>query len=211
MAEVKRRYTAPIRAEQAAETRRRVLEAAAVAFAEHGWAGTTIADVARAAGITPQAVHLSVGAKPALLIGAVHYAVAGGRLEVPLVQRQPFARAYAPDAELPDRAAAFAAGATQVYRQAGRLFLVLAHAAGVDPDLAALWERARAARLQDCRRLVDLTGRRTRARQNRLADLLFVQSGPGVYNDLVNDRNWSPGVYRTWLGATVVTLLDTQH
>ena len=162
--DVKRNYHAPVRTEQAALTRRRVLQAAADAFAERGWAGTTIADVARAAGITAQAVHLSVGAKPALLIGAVQHAVAGDQPELPLIEREPFRHSYAADADLAQRAAAFAAGTSEVYQRAGRLLLVLAQTAAIDSDLAALWEGARAARLADCRRLVDLTGRRRRRR-----------------------------------------------
>jgi AcrR family transcriptional regulator len=211
MTEVKRSYHAPVRTEQAAQTRRRVLQAAAAAFTERGWAGTTIADVARAVGITPQAVHLSVGAKPALLIGAVQHAVAGDQPELPLIEREPFSHAYAPDADLAQRAAAFATGTSEVYERAGRLFLVLAQTATLDPDLAALWEHARTARLADCRRLVDLTGQRRQPLQQRLTDLLFVQSGPGVHSDLVGDRGWTTNIYRTWLTATVETLLAPQH
>jgi AcrR family transcriptional regulator len=47
------RWAAAVRrqvAEQAAQTRRRVAQAAAEAFAAAGWAGTTIAGIARAAG-----------------------------------------------------------------------------------------------------------------------------------------------------------------
>lgn len=209
--DVKRSYHAPVRTEQAAQTRRRVLQAAADAFTERGWAGTTIADVARAAGITAQAVHLSVGAKPALLIGAVQHAVAGDQPDIPLIEREPFRHAYAADADLPQRAAAFAAGTSEVYHRAGRLFLVLAQSAAVDADLAALWNRARTARLADCRHLVDLTGRRRHPQQQRLTDLLFVQSGPGVYSDLVGDRGWTPTAYRSWLTTTVHTLLAPQE
>lgn len=209
MAEVKRRYHAPVRAEQAARTRGRVLQAAADAFAERGWAGTTIADVARAAGVTAQAVHLSVGAKPALLIGAIQHAAAGDQPDLPLVDREPFRHAYAADTDLEQRAAAFAAGTSQIYQRAGRLFLVLAHTAGLDPELSALWERARSARLQDCRRLVELTGPRSRPLRDRLTDLLFVQSGPGVHADLVGDRHWSDDDYQSWLAATVQTLLSS--
>ena len=93
------------------------------------------------------------------------------------------------------------------YQRAGRLFLVLAHTAGLDPELSALWERARGARLQDCRRLVELTGRRSRPLRDRLTDLLFVHSGPGVYADLVGDRHWTDDDYQSWLAATVQTLL----
>jgi AcrR family transcriptional regulator len=207
VAEVKRRYHAPIRTEQAARTRERVLQAAADAFAERGWAGTTIADIARTAGVTAQAVHLSVGAKPALLIGAIQHAAAGDQPEVPLVDREPFRHAYAADTDLRQRAAAFAAGTSQIYQRAGRLFLVLAHTAGVDPELSALWEGARSARLHDCRRLVELTGPHSGPLRDRLTDLLFVQSGPGVHADLVDDRHWSDDAYEAWLAATVHSLL----
>jgi AcrR family transcriptional regulator len=207
MADVKRTYHAPVRTEQAAQTRRRVLQAAAEAFTERGWAGTTIADVARAVGITAQAVHLSVGAKPALLIGAVQHAVAGDQSDVPLIEREPFRHAYATDADLHQRASAFAAGTSEVYQRAGRLFLVLAQTASVDSDLAALWDRARSARLADCRRLVELTGRRRAPLQQRLTDLLFVQSGPSVYADLVGDRRWSNDAYQSWLTTAIENLL----
>jgi AcrR family transcriptional regulator len=189
-------------------TRRRVVEAAAAAFAASGWAGTTLAGIARAAGVTPQAVHLSVGAKPALLIEAVRHAVAGGQPDVPLTEREPFSRAYAEGAAVPERAAAFAAGTRGVYERAGPLFLVLAGSASLDPGLAALWERARAGRRADCLRLVALTGERSPASAQRLADLLFVQSGPGVHADLVGDLGWTGAAYENWLRDTVQGLLS---
>lgn len=190
-------------------TRRRVVEAAAAAFAASGWAGTTLAGIARAAGVTPQAVHLSVGAKPALLIEAVRHTVAGGQPDVPLTEREPFSRAYADGVPVPERAAAFAAGTRGVYERAGPLFLVLAVSAPLDPGLAALWERARAGRLADCLRLAGLTGERSPAARQRLADLLFVQSGPGVHADLVGDLGWTGAAYENWLRDTVQGLLSS--
>jgi len=68
---VKRRYHAPVRQEQAAQTRQRIAAAAAAEFAEHGWSGTTVAAIAARAQVTPQAVHLAVGGKAALLVRAV--------------------------------------------------------------------------------------------------------------------------------------------
>ena len=177
MAEVKRRYHAPVRTEQAAQTRQRILQAAAEAFAQRGWAGTTIAEVAREAGVTAQAVHLSVGAKPTLLISAIQRAAGGDEPDVPLIDREPFRHAYAADADLHQRAAAFAAGTRQVYQRAGRLFLVLAQTAGLDPELSALWDRARSARLQDCQRLLDLTGRRRRRPAERARPVLGGRRG----------------------------------
>jgi AcrR family transcriptional regulator len=204
---VKRRYEAPIRREQSALTRRRILDAAAAAFSAAGWTGTTVADVARAAGVTPQAVHLSVGAKPTLLVAAVAHAVAGDEPDVPLRQRRAFAPAFAPDVTAAERAAAFAAGSRAVYERAGALFLVLAQAAPADPATAGLWRSAREARLADCRDLVGLASPSGTA-DDWTVDVVFVLSGPGVYADLTGDRGWTPDAYQRWLAAALEPLLS---
>ena len=207
MPPVKRRYEAPIRREQSALTRRRILDAAVTAFSASGWAGTTVADVARAAGVTPQAVHLSVGAKPALLLAAVAHAVAGDEPDVPLRERRAFAPAFAPGGTAATRAAAFAAGSRAVYERAGALFLVLAQAAPADQATADLWRSAREARLADCRDLVRLASPSGTA-DDRTVDVVFVLSGPGVYADLTGDRGWPGDAYQRWLTAVLEPLLS---
>jgi len=203
---VKRRYEAPIRREQSALTRRRILDAAAAAFSAAGWAGTTVADVARAAGVTPQAVHLSVGAKPALLVAAVAHAVAGDESDIPLRHRRAFAPAFAPGVTAAQRAAAFAAGSRAVYERAGALFLVLAQAAPADQAVQDLWRSAREARLADCRDLVRLAWLSGTA-DDWTVDVVFVLSGPGVYADLTGDRGWPADAYQQWLTAALEPLL----
>ena len=205
MADVKRSYHAPVREEQARRTRARILDAAAASFATSGWAGTTVASVARAAGVTPQAVHLSVGAKPTLLIAAVAAAAAGEEDERPLREREPFRTAYDAEVSIALRAEAFATGTRQVYERAGALFLVLAQTAPAEPELAYLWERARGDRLLDCRTLVRSAGHRGREARRR-AELLFVQSGPAAHAELVG-LGWSQNAYQAWLARTVEDLL----
>jgi AcrR family transcriptional regulator len=206
MADVKRTYHAPVREEQARLTRARILTAAATSFASSGWVGTTVAGVARAAGVTPQAVHLSVGAKPALLIWAVSSAVAGDEPQTPLRGREPFRTAYDEQRPTPERAAAFAAGTRRVYDRAGALFLVLAQTALAEPEVADLWDRARTDRLADCRRLVRTSGHAGRDARRR-AEQLFVHSGPGVHAELTG-LGWSGRAYETWLFEAVTTLLS---
>ena len=169
-------------------------------------AGTTVADVARAAGVTPQAVHLSVGAKPALLVAAVAHVVAGDEPDVPLRQRRSFAPAFAPGVTAAGRAAAFAAGSRAVYQRAGALFLVLAQAAPADQAVHNLWRSAREARLADCRDLVRLAAPSAVA-DERTVDVVFVLSGPGVYADLTGDRGWPAAAYEQWLTTALESLL----
>jgi AcrR family transcriptional regulator len=64
-------YNSPLRADQALQTRRRVLEAARQLFIDHGYAGTTVAAVADQAGVSPETVYLAFGGKRGLLEGVM--------------------------------------------------------------------------------------------------------------------------------------------
>jgi AcrR family transcriptional regulator len=67
----RRAYHSPLRADQAEQTRRRVLESARRLFVERGYAGTTVAAVAGAAGVSPETIYLSLGGKRGLLEGVM--------------------------------------------------------------------------------------------------------------------------------------------
>ena len=73
-----RTYRSPVRAEQAAATRRAVLVAARKLFTTTGYAATTVADVARLAGVSVDTVYTSVGRKPELLLAVHDMALGGG-------------------------------------------------------------------------------------------------------------------------------------
>ena len=70
----RRRYHSPLRAEQADGTRRRVLAAARDLFLAQGYAGTTVAAVAQAAGVSPDTIYVSIGGKQGLLEGVLSLA-----------------------------------------------------------------------------------------------------------------------------------------
>ncbi|EWM12310.1 TetR/AcrR family transcriptional regulator [Kutzneria sp. 744] len=62
-----RPYHSPRRAQEAAETRRDIVRAAAELFATNGYARVTVADIARAAGVAQQTVYSSAGSKSDIL------------------------------------------------------------------------------------------------------------------------------------------------
>ena len=70
-------YHSPLRARQAAETRKTVLGAATRLFTERGWAGTTLAAVAAEAGTAVETVYAAFGSKSGLLIAAIDVAIVG--------------------------------------------------------------------------------------------------------------------------------------
>ncbi len=65
------------REQRARATRRRVVAAARALFEDRGYAGTTVVDVAAAAGVAPATVYQAFGTKQAILARVLDEAVAG--------------------------------------------------------------------------------------------------------------------------------------
>ncbi|HET7305033.1 MAG TPA: TetR/AcrR family transcriptional regulator [Segeticoccus sp.] len=64
---VARHYHSPLREQRAARTRHRIIDSARELFLSDGFAGTTIAAIARRAGVAPQTVYAVFGSKSAVL------------------------------------------------------------------------------------------------------------------------------------------------
>jgi AcrR family transcriptional regulator len=62
-----RPYRSTLRAAQAQDTRRRILQAATRLFVANGYAGTTVAAVAGEAGVVPETIYSTMGGKRGLL------------------------------------------------------------------------------------------------------------------------------------------------
>ena len=65
-----RTYASPLRERQRAATRAAVIEAAADRFVDQGYAATSIAEIARAAGVSPETVYGTFGTKREVLRAA---------------------------------------------------------------------------------------------------------------------------------------------
>jgi len=199
---VKRGYHAPVRDEQAAATRRRIVDAAVAEFTERSWSGATVAAIAARAGVTPQAVYLAVGPKPALLVRAVEAAVAGDSAEVALARRPAFHDVYAEGVSVRRRLDAFAAATADVYARAAPLFVALQDAARTDEVAQALDTEAGERRMDDHRRLAALLAPDATAEQvETLGQTIWVLAGPVVYLDAVQRWQWSAEQYRDWLAT----------
>jgi AcrR family transcriptional regulator len=84
-------YHSPLRARQAAETRRSIIEAALALFAEQGWAATALPAIAKRAGVSVDTIYSTFGNKSALLMAVVHVAIVGDDDDDPMVDRADFA------------------------------------------------------------------------------------------------------------------------
>ena len=122
---VKRRYTSTRRNEQARETRLRVIRAARELFVAQGYGRTTLAEVAREAGVAVETVYAAFGNKATLLRRTWDVDFRGDEEDVPLFDRAEM-QAILDEPDLATRIrrhAAFVTATnrrTRMHRQTGR-------------------------------------------------------------------------------------------
>ena len=88
----KRSYDSSRRQRQAEQTRGEVLVAAMELFNARGWAETTLADVAEAAGVAVETIYKGFKSKKQLVRDAMEAAVVGDAEPLAFVERDPFRR-----------------------------------------------------------------------------------------------------------------------
>ncbi|HEX8864135.1 MAG TPA: TetR family transcriptional regulator, partial [Lentzea sp.] len=134
----KREYRSRVREEGARRTRQAVVAAAAELFVSQGYAGTSLTDVAKAAGVSRPTVFSAFGSKPALLREVLDEALAGDDHPVPVRDRpwfQPVWAARTPAAALD----AYADVCVLIGGRAAALFEAVRQAADDAPEAAELW------------------------------------------------------------------------
>lgn len=199
-----RRYESPKRQQQAAETRAAVLAEAVALFAERGWAGTGMRDIARAAGVSVETVYATFGSKPDLLMAAVDTAVVGDTEPVALQDRPEFvALGHGAPTE---RARAAARLIRRVNERTSGIGKALREGAAVDARLAQWLADADRRRRADFARGAPLVaGRPTGTVET---EGLWAVAGVEVFQLLVERSGWSTRRYEKWLAETIVRLLD---
>lgn len=127
------------RAAQAARaraTRGRAVAAATRLIVRDGYLQTTMADIAREAGVVVQTLYLGFGSKVALLSAALDVAMAGDDEPVPLLER-PWYDELVEEPDGPRALALFVAGASRIIDRHYPLYAAVRDAAA-DPELAEL-------------------------------------------------------------------------
>ena len=210
----RRRYDSPHRREQAAATRRKVIAAAQPLFLKHGYAGTTMAAIARKAGVVVETVYRSFGSKAALFAAVVEAALAGGveRAEVP-VEERPAIAAIIAETDPARQVALYAATQPGIHRRGGLLLRAVRDAAALDPEVARVWTELEAWRYDGQGRMVGLLASRGALRRGltveAASDLVYTLCSLAVHDLLVIERGWTSEQYERWLtDALTRELLD---
>lgn len=204
----RRRYHSPLRADQARQTRIRVLEAALRLFVDGGYAGTTVAAVAERADVSPETIYLTLGGKRGLLEGVIEMAIAP---EDDLTAQE---EAWREEIALlpgdPERLAKMVEYSCEILARTGPIHAVIRGAADKELFAAALGRRL----LHD--RLSNQIGRVRACLGERLRPgLSVVEAGqrycaltsPELYHVLTVEFGWTAEQHRRWLTELLQTEL----
>ena len=198
------------RARQAAQTRRDILHAARGLFAAKGYAATSVAEIAAAAGASVQTIYDSVGSK-AQLVTALNDLVDEEGGVAPLARRIP--------SETDPRALLeIAVSITHnICKRCGDIIGAVYGAANVEPALALLRDESRRrhregiARLTG--RLADLDAVRPELEQERAAEMIAALTDPQVVRTFVIDYGWDWDDWHDWTVDALAQLVlrDMPH
>jgi len=202
-----RTYSSPTRVADAAATRRRIIDAAALLFVRDGFAATSIKAIAAEAQVSVQSVNLA-GPKASLLIAAFELSFAGDEGRHALTSRPELAEIMGnpdTDAALAEYVV-FLSAANQ--RSAA---IVRALRAAADADGAA---RAAYKDLEDRRHRDMVNGAHWMASRGlvaltssaEVADVLGYVTGPETYLAFA-DRGWRSLKYEEWLLRVLRSLI----
>lgn len=193
-----KRQPSTYRQEQAAATKDRIASAARRLFRERGYGATTMAAIAKEAGVAEPTVYAVFGSKKSFLLA---------------LRQQMHAEVELPRLTAEAKAAADASGKLEAWAkllrsQMERSYDVIAahrEAARVDPAAAEEYLSvldSRAAVMHEF--VAELASDLAAELDARSAtDILWALSNEEIYRELVQERGWPPDRYETWMARTL--------
>lgn len=201
----KRPYDARRRQENAEDSRRLVMARARELFLAQGFGATTVAQIARAAGVSPESVYKNFGGKPGL-VRAIQQQGLLGSGGLPAEQRSDLAQSTATNAaSLMDQFGRFT---TEVGPLEAPILLLIRDAAATgDTDMADILRETDDARhrrmLTNARQIESRGFLRPGLSALEAADIMFACTNPDLYESLVIKRGWSAQKYGTFIASTL--------
>ncbi|MDR3074002.1 MAG: TetR/AcrR family transcriptional regulator [Deltaproteobacteria bacterium] len=200
-----RKYVSPGREQKAATTRGRILDAAEVLLLEKGFAGMTVAELARRSGVSPQTVYAVFGSKAGIIMAAIENKVLQDARNLDVVKRLQ---------TMPDPVLALKSLARLVRVVSERSAPSSANvykACVVSPQLAELENEIDELRLE---RLTPVAARLVASgrllpglNEETVRDILWTLTSRDIYYLFVLRRGWSPDKYERQLYSLLAASL----
>lgn len=199
----RRQYQSQLREDRSEETRLRIRESARELFEQKGFARTTIAEIAKGAGVAVPTVYATFGSKSGIVISMMDELerLAGGEEAGRLVLEAPTPR---------EQLHYLTAFLRSLFERGGPI-LRAAMAAREDPDVEAMARTGNDRRLEGARYLAAGWAERGALRTDldpaAAADQLWLLTTAETYFHAVDDLGWTPDAYEAWLEDTLERLL----
>lgn len=208
MTSVKRHYDGTVRRARAEQVRTALVDAAHDVLLSEGYAALTIADVARACGVSVESVYKRFAGKPALVRAVVEHALRGDG---------PVAAETRSDSLGTEDLDALLRGwgrlSAEVAPRVAPILLAVQVAAAHDPELAKLareLEADRRTRMADnARRLADAGHLPAGMSVVHATDILWTYSSPQLYDLLVRQSGWNLQQFAAFISDGMATHLTT--
>ena len=196
---VQRRRRSPLREQQAAQTKRAVVQAAHDLFVANGWAATGMREVAATAGVAIETVYSHFSSKRGLLRAVVDAVAVGDDAPVPLAQRPEFLAMGQGSREARIRAAAQLTAAVELRTAA--VAKLLREGATADDDIAEMLRALRRRQRNDVAAGLGLILGRPPTEAER--DGVWAIVSHEVCFLLVEECGWTAQQYEAWIETTL--------
>lgn len=209
--EVKRAYDASGRREQARARRLAVVLAARELFETGGFRQTTIASIAKRAGVSSESIYKTFGTKAALAKAVFDLELAGDDEPVPVAAR-PAIQAIREEPDARRKITMFAEGLAQRQARSAAVQILIRDGRHVDDSLTPIWEALQHEGLTGMtalgRHLLDTGQLREDLTLDEVRDILWNYLSIDAYERLVLIQGWSQQRYSAWLARAMVSALQ---
>ena len=207
---VKRAYDGSRRREQARARRLAVVQAARELFEVGGFRQTTIAAIAKRAGVSSESIYKTFGTKAALAKAVFDLELAGDDEPVPIAER-PAIQAIRDEPDVRRKITLFAEGLAQRQARSAAVQILIRDGRHVDDSLTPVWEALQREGLTGMtalgRHLLETGQLRDGIDLGEVRDVLWNYLAIDHYERLVLSQGWSLERYARWLAEAITSAL----
>jgi AcrR family transcriptional regulator len=208
MSDVKRTYSSPVRDEQAARTRERILDAAAALFLDRGYGRTTMKDIADRAAVARDTVHAVFGSKAKVLTALIDARLVPDG-SVANVSERADAQAIKNGSDQRTQIQLFARFITGISTELRPVFEILRTASAVEPEMAKVFaemDRYRLRNMLTYAKWIAANGP-LRVTTRKAAAIMWTLASPDVARMLCDELGWTQAQHADWLADTLARTL----
>ena len=196
----KRPYVSTIRREQAALTRRRILEAADELFAAEGYLRTTVNRIAERAGVAPDTVYAVFGSKGRVLTAILDMRLVQGA-DVTNELELPEAKAIRDESDQRNQIVLYVRFLIAALDRISRVYAIMRSAAAADDEMSSIYAEMQLYRARNLNKIVGWIAKNGRLRmtKKRAAEVMWALASPDLASMLREEQGWSSEEYAEWL------------